>query len=139
MEVSSNQKGTKIQDGNGVAEVMSAILRNEEEIDRDKEHFWVIGLSTKNSIKFIDLVGLGTLTSALIHPRETYRRAINRGVASIICVHNHPSGDLEPSREDIKVSEQLKNAGDIVGIHVLDHVIINVDGEFTSMKQRGYL
>ena len=139
MEVRTSHKGTKVSDPGRLAEVMTSILRGDDDIDRDKEHFWVIGLSAKLSIQYIELVSLGTLTSALIHPRETYRRAIAKGVASIACVHNHPSGDLEPSRNDLHVTEQLRAAGEIVGIKLIDHIIITNDGGFTSIKQRGIL
>lgn len=139
MEVRTRHKGKKVSDPGRLAEVMSSILRGEDEIDRDKEHFWVIGLSVKLSILYIDLVSVGTLTSALIHPRETYRRAIAKGVASIACVHNHPSGELEPSGNDLQVTEKLRSAGEIVGINLIDHIIIDNDGGFTSIKQRGIL
>ena len=139
MEVRTSHKGVKVSDPGRLAEIMSSILRGEDEIDRDKEHFWVIGLSVKLSILYIDLVSLGTLTSALIHGRETYRRAIAKGVASIACVHNHPSGDLEPSSIDLQVTEKLRCAGEIVGINLIDHIIIDNDGGFTSIKQRGIL
>jgi DNA repair protein RadC len=118
---------------------MSSILRGEDDIDRDKEHFWVLGLSAKLSILYIELVSLGTLTASLIHPRETYRRAIARGAASIACVHNHPSGDLQPSNDDLKVTEKLRDAGEIVGIKLIDHIIITNDGGFMSIKERGIL
>ena len=139
MEVRTSHKGKKVSDPNKLAEVMSSILRGEDDIDRDKEHFWVIGLSVKLSIMYIELVSLGTLTSALIHPRETFRRAIAKGAASIACVHNHPSGDLEPSNDDLKVTEKLRDAGEIVGIKLIDHIIITNDGGFTSIKERGIL
>lgn len=122
-----------------VSKVLSAILETESEIDRDKEHFWIIGLNAKNGIKFIDLVSLGTLMTAPIHPREVFRLAVNKGVASIIAGHNHPSGDPAPSRDDIAVTERLKKAGDILGIQVLDHVIIGNDGQFASLKEQGII
>ena len=139
MEVRTSHKGKKVSDPNKLAEVMSSILRGEDDIDRDKEHFWVIGLSVKLSILYIELVSLGTLTSALIHPRETFRRAIAKGAASIACVHNHPSGDLEPSSDDVKVTEKLRDAGEIVGIKLIDHIIIANDGGFMSIKESGIL
>ncbi|MDA8106102.1 MAG: hypothetical protein M0Z71_12085 [Nitrospiraceae bacterium] len=139
MEVRTKHKGKKISDPGKLAEIMSSILRGEDEIDRDKEHFWVIGLSVKLSILYIELVSLGTLTSALIHPREAFRRAIAKGAASIACVHNHPSGDLEPSSDDVKVTEKLRDAGEIVGIKLIDHIIIANDGGFMSIKERGIL
>jgi DNA repair protein RadC len=139
MEVRTRHKGKKVSDPNKLAEVMSSILRGEDDIDRDKEHFWVLGLSAKLSILYIELVSLGTLTASLIHPRETYRRAIARGAASIACVHNHPSGDLQPSNDDLKVTEKLRDAGEIVGIKLIDHIIITNDGGFMSIKERGIL
>jgi DNA repair protein RadC len=83
-------------------------------------------------------VSEGTLTNSLIHPREAFREAIRESAASVIFVHNHPSGDPSPSREDVTITERLADVGEIVGIKVLDHVIIG-DGTFTSMMEKGYL
>ncbi|MBZ0154898.1 MAG: DNA repair protein RadC [Alphaproteobacteria bacterium] len=131
--------GEKVSSSCEVARVLSAILHTDNEVDRDKEHFWVIGLNTKNVIKFIDLVSLGTLTNALIHPREVFRLSVMKGVCSIIAGHNHPSGDPTPSKDDVAITERLKHAGDILGISVLDHVIIGDNNQFTSLKERGLL
>jgi len=123
-----------------VAGVLSSILHTESEIDRDKEHFWIIGVNAKNVIKFIDMVSLGTLMASLVHPREVFRLAVLKGgIASVIAGHNHPSGDPAPSRDDIAVTERLKKAGDILGIALLDHVIIGSDGQFASLKEQGIL
>jgi DNA repair protein RadC len=129
----------KVSGAGDVAKVLTAILDTEGELDRDKEHFWALGLSVKNTIKFIDLVSLGTLSNSLVHPREVFRLAVSRGVASIIVGHNHPSGDTTPSREDIAVTEKLKSAGEILGIKLLDHVIIGEGGAWTSLLEKGYL
>jgi DNA repair protein RadC len=103
-----------------------------------KETFLCALLDTKN--RFIREVKIseGTLTNSLIHPREAFRDAVRESAASIIFVHNHPSGDPEPSREDIAVTGKLKDAGQIVGIEVLDHVIIG-DGRYVSLKEKGIL
>ena len=138
MIVKENTK-QKVNSAFEVSRILSAILDTDSEIDRDKEHFWIIGLNTKNAIKFIDLVSLGTLTASVVHPREVFRLAVNRGVANIIAGHNHPSGDPAPSRDDVAVTERLKKAGDILGIALLDHVIIGSDGQFTSLKEQGIL
>jgi DNA repair protein RadC len=127
-----------------VSKLFEAILNTENSIDQDKEHFWVIGLNNRHSIKYIELVSLGTLSATLVHPREVYRMAIAQGVQSIILVHNHPSGNAEPSDEDYKITRRLQDAGKIIGIEVLDHVIIGYDKEerplsFTSLKERGIL
>ena len=135
----SENTGERVSDSRHVSIILKSILNAESEIDRDKEHFWVIGLTSKNSILFIDLTSLGTLQNALIHPREVFRLAINRGVASIICGHNHPSGDPTPSRDDRAITERLKSAGDIIGISVLDHVIIGEGEKYVSLKSEGIL
>lgn len=103
-----------------------------------KEIFLCALLDAKN--RFIREVKIseGTLTNSLIHPREAFREAIRESAASIIFVHNHPSGDPEPSKDDIAVTGKLKGAGDIVGITVLDHVIIG-DGRYVSLKDKGML
>lgn len=131
--------GEKISSSFEVAKVLTAMLDMDNEVDRDKEHFWVIGLNTKNVIRFIDLVSLGTLTNALIHPREVFRLSVMKGVCSIIAGHNHPSGDPEPSRDDIAITERLKEAGNILGITLLDHVIIGDSGKFVSLKEKDIL
>ena len=103
-----------------------------------KEVFLCALLDTKN--RFIREVKIseGTLTHSLIHPREAFKEAIRDSAASVIFVHNHPSGDPEPSRDDITVTEKLKGAGQIIGIAVLDHVIIG-DGRYVSLKEKGML
>lgn len=129
----------KISTAQDIARILADILDLEDEVDRDKEHFWTIGLTTCNTIKFIDLVALGTLNNALIHPREVFRLAIMKAVDSIIVGHNHPSGNLTASRDDIAITERLKSAGDIIGIRLTDHVIISNKGKCTSLLEKGIL
>jgi len=102
-----------------------------------KEHFIALHLDTKNRILCIDRVSAGTMTGSLIHPREVFKTALLSSAASLLLIHNHPSGDPTPSREDISITEKLKEAGEIMGIAVLDHVIIG-DG-YVSLKEKGYL
>ena len=139
MIVKESKRGEIVSSAHAVYTLINSILDMESEIDRDKEHFFCIGLNCKNRVLFVDLVSLGTLTASLISPRETFRLAVNRGVANIVITHNHPSGDPTPSRDDIAVTERLKKAGDILGIALLDHVIIGSDGQFTSLKEQGIL
>lgn len=113
------------------ARIFQTLLKTESGIDQDKEHFWVIGLSTNNTVKFIELVSLGGLNTAHIHPREVFRLAIAKGVHSLIAGHNHPSGNLEPSREDRQITQTLTEAGKIIGINLLDHLIIAGDAFFS--------
>ena len=102
-----------------------------------KEHFIALHLDAKNRILCIDRVSAGTMTNSLIHPREVFKTALLSSAASLLLIHNHPSGDPTPSREDILITEKLKGAGEIMGISVLDHVIIG-DG-YVSLKEKGYL
>ena len=84
----------------------------------------------------VELVTVGTLSSSLVHPRETFRRAVIAGSASIIIAHNHPSGEVDPSDEDMKVTRAMLDAGNILGITMLDHIIFTKDTYF-SFKKNG--
>lgn len=103
-----------------------------------KEFFIGILLDAKNRLIRECKVSEGTLTNSLIHPREAFKEAVKESAASVIFVHNHPSGDPTPSRDDITITERLKSAGDIIGINVLDHVIIG-DRKYVSLKEKGVL
>jgi DNA repair protein RadC len=105
-------------------------------VEKKKEHFYVLCLDTKNRvIERPVLVSRGTLNSSLIHPREVFKEAIKRSANAVILVHNHPSGDCSPSSDDLKVTEKLVSAGELLGIKVLDHVIVG-DGFHWSWKER---
>jgi len=121
-----------------VAEICSRILSAECEIDRNKEHFWSIGLNSALKIKYLELVTLGLLNQTVAHPREVYRMAIMKGVASIIVCHNHPSGNVSASTEDKQKTSELTQAGKIIGIQLLDHVIIG-ENEYFSFSDEGLL
>jgi DNA repair protein RadC len=123
----------KVQDSKQVAKVFQDLLLLEDKIDQEKEHFYVMHLDTRSRINMVELVNIGTLTASLIHPRETFRRAVIRGSASIIVAHNHPSGEVDPSEEDTKVTKLLFEAGNILGIKMLDHVIF-AKGIFFSFR-----
>ena len=103
----------------------------------DRENFVVVLLNTKNEVIEISTVSVGTLDASLVHPREVFKPAVRASAASVILAHNHPSGKVEPSREDREVTRRLGEAADILGIEVLDHVIVG-DGYF-SMKEHGML
>jgi len=123
-----------IKDSNHVARVFLDLLALEDKIDQEKEHFYVMHLDIRERVKLVELVSLGTLTASLAHPRETFRRAVIAGSASIIVAHNHPSGEVEPSDEDTKTTKLLFEAGNILGIKLLDHVIFTND-KFFSFRQ----
>lgn len=117
-------KGYTLTRPTAVFNMFRNILRAESEFDRGKEHIWVVGLNSANTVKFIELVTLGTLTASVITPREILRPCIYYNVASFICAHNHPSGEVEPSRADIDITHKLQDAGEIMSIQMLDHIII---------------
>ncbi|MEC2054576.1 DNA repair protein RadC [Peribacillus psychrosaccharolyticus] len=103
-----------------------------------QEHFVCLYLNTKNQVLHKQTIFIGSLNASIVHPREVYKEAFRRSAASIICLHNHPSGDPQPSREDIEVTKRLVECGKIIGIELLDHVIIG-DQKFISLKEKGYL
>ncbi|AIQ37200.1 DNA repair protein RadC [Paenibacillus sp. FSL R5-0345] len=104
-----------------------------------KEHFVCLFLNTKNHIiGQPETISIGSLSSAIVHPREVFRAAIKRSSAALICAHNHPSGDPTPSSEDISLTSRLIQAGEIVGIDVLDHLIIG-DSRYVSLKEKGVM
>ncbi len=103
-----------------------------------REHFNIVLLDNKNFILETYNVSIGSLNSAIVHPREVYKQAIRRSAASIILVHNHPSGDISPSKEDILITRRLVDCGKLLGIRVLDHIIIGKD-DYYSFKQNNKL
>lgn len=103
----------------------------------DREHFIIFCLDTKNNVNAINTVSIGTLNSSLVHPREVYKAAILANSNAIILIHTHPSGDPTPSREDLEVTKRLVEAGNILGIEVIDHVVIGDNGKYGSFKERG--
>jgi len=104
----------------------------------NKEHFVCLFLNTKNHVIGQETLSMGSLNASIVHPREVFRAAIKRSSASIICVHNHPSGDPTPSSEDVQMTQRLAEAGEIVGIEVLDHIVIG-DRKFVSLKEQGLM
>jgi DNA repair protein RadC len=114
-----------VQGTQQVAKVFQDLLQLEDRIDQEKEHFYVMHLDTRSRVNLVELVSLGTLTASLVHPRETFRRAVMQGSANIIVAHNHPSGEVNPSAEDTKVTKLLFEAGNILGITMVDHVIFS--------------
>ncbi|MFZ1946918.1 MAG: DNA repair protein RadC [bacterium] len=104
----------------------------------DREHFTVILLDSKNAVISIEKVSVGTVNSSLVHPREVLKPALEKSATSIILVHNHPTGNVSPSREDVMITRRFEKCGQILGIDVIDHIIIG-DGNYRSMKESGYL
>jgi DNA repair protein RadC len=101
-------------------------------LDWHKEHFFGIYLSTRNTVIKVELISLGTLNASLIHPRELFRPAIIKSANQIIILHNHPSGEVEPSESDIATTERLKKVGELLGIKILDHIIFAKSKKYYS-------
>lgn len=128
-----NEKIDVVHGPEDVAHFAMPILRDEL-----KEHFAILSLNTKNHIIGWDVVSVGSLTASIVHPREVFEVALRHHAASIILVHNHPSGDPAPSKEDIAVTQRLTKAGKVMDVPVLDHIIIG-NHRFVSLKERGIL
>ncbi len=104
----------------------------------DREHFRAILLDTKNRILGLRTISIGSLNSSVVHAREVFKAAVSESAQAIVLVHNHPSGLPEPSREDLAVTDRLVEAGRILGIEILDHVVLGTQG-FVSLKELGHL
>lgn len=117
-----------------VASILSHYLE-----DEDREHFVTLMLDSKNRVIGVHTASIGTLTAALVSPREVFKAAILCNALSIVLGHNHPSGDVDPSPEDIQVTERLVRAGAMLDIEVLDHVIVGEEGSYTSFKRSGIM
>jgi DNA repair protein RadC len=142
--VAAFELGRRVPDRDGGDPV---IVRSPEDVvarlgrrlrDLQQEEFWVVLLSSSGRVLREVRISLGTLNSSIVHPRECFHPAVKEPAASVVFVHNHPSGDAEPSREDLAVTRQLVEAGRILGIPVLDHVII-AGKVWTSFAERGLM
>ncbi len=105
--------------------------------EKKKEHFLVVLLDTRGKLIKLSEISVGSLDSSIVHPREVFKEALSASAASVVFVHNHPSGDPEPSEEDVKLTERLAQAGEVMGIEVLDHVIIGGNNRYQSLKREG--
>jgi len=107
-------------------------------INETKEHFITLHLDSKNKILALDFVSTGSMNVNVVHPREVMKTALLSSAAALLCIHNHPSGNPDPSREDIHITNRLKEAADVMGIRLLDHVIVG-DGCYVSFADRGLI
>ena len=103
-----------------------------------KEHFLALHLDNKNRILCLDKVSSGSLNASIVHPREVFKTALLSSAAAILFIHNHPSGNPEPSKEDLELTTRLKQAGDLLGLRVLDHIIIGED-RYVSLADQGLI
>src|SRR3712207_2512011 len=130
MKVPRVQKGVGASCAEDVAKLFLELLRAQDKLDQDKEFLWVMHLNSRNRIKQVELIAIGSLNSVNIHPREVYRRAVAEGSASIILAHNHPSGQVDPSEDDIQTTRGLHEGGEVLGIPLIDHLIVSLSSYF---------
>lgn len=126
---------TRISCPKDIYEVLTKVCRiqcNAEEV------FILITLNIKNIVTGYFEVHRGTINTSLVHPREVFKRALLNNASDIMVAHNHPSGDPNPSKEDIQITERLKEAGNLLGINLLDHIIVG-DDKYISLKEKGVL
>jgi len=132
-ELEPETKDFDIKDPEAVVKAIRASIKN-----KAQEHFKLILLNPRNKIIGISTISIGTLNASLVHPREVFKDAIVHSAASVVLAHNHPSGDPEPSEDDIKITNKLVESGRILGIEVIDHIIIGKNN-FCSFKERGLI
>ena len=106
--------------------------------DTDREHFIVLLMDARNTVRGIHIASIGSLNAAIVHPREVFKSAILANSAGVILCHTHPSGDTAPSSEDLALTSKLVKAGELLGIAVFDHIILG-DNCFLSLKERGLI
>jgi DNA repair protein RadC len=121
---------TTVRNPEALASVVRRFLK-----DSDREVFLAVNFNTQNTINSIHVVSMGSVDSSLVHPREVFKSAILSNASTIALAHNHPSGNLNPSEEDIKITKRLVQAGEILSIKVIDHIII-ADDEYMSFAEK---
>ena len=132
------KRALKIQDSGLpiVQSVNDVVLQVGYIRDKSREHFIAIFLNARNELIFRKHIFIGTLNASLVHPREIFKEALEHNAASIILVHNHPSGDPEPSEDDLEITKRIIEAGKIMGIEVIDHIIITKTNVFSFKEKR---
>ncbi|WP_392564197.1 JAB domain-containing protein [Orbus wheelerorum] len=135
MDIKLGKNDKKYIEGtDDVFNIMQRILLRENKIDRDKEHFWIIGMNEAGFILYIELIALGTVRSVPIEPMNIFRVAVMKNATRVIAVHNHPSGALMPSDADKQITDRLIQVGRILNITLIDHLIISTEN-YLSFRQ----
>lgn len=128
----------KLLNSESIYSIMQKILLREDDIEQDKEHFWILGLANNNRLLFVELISLGSVNKTIVEPMEVYSMALQKRAVKIILCHNHPSGELKPSVEDQDITDRLIQVGRIVNLPVLDHLIIS-DISYLSFDDIGLM
>ncbi len=134
----TKEQKIKILNSTDVYSIMQQILMRENKIGRNKEHFWVVGLSNINKILYIELVSLGSIKRTVVDPMDVYSWALQKSCVKLIFVHNHPGGELKPSKMDKDITDRMIQVGKIVNIEVIDHLIIT-EKKYYSFVDDGLL
>jgi|SRR6218665_731524 len=142
-----SEQNLLIQSSSDIFQILQPAFLRQPELDRDREHLWLMCLDHSQTVRTLELLGLGTQNNVLIDPMEVYHRALLRRAAFIVVAHNHPSGSLKPSRSDITATEKLVDASHFLNVKLLDHLIISEtefysfldNGEFEKMQTRKFI
>jgi DNA repair protein RadC len=120
-----------IQSSKDLVGIMQGILRREHRIDRNREHFWIVGLAANNALLYIELISLGSVKATVVEPMEVFSLALQKRTVRIVLVHNHPSGNLKPGPEDEDITDRLIQVGHFLQVPVLDHLIITEQAHYS--------
>lgn len=134
----SEEDKIRVLNGDDLYGIMQRILHREEKIDQDREHFWIVGLANNNRILFIELISLGSVKATMAEPMDVFSFALQKRASKVILVHNHPSGEIQPSDADKDLTDNLIQVGKIVRTEVFDHLIIT-DKTYYSFRASGLL
>ncbi len=132
----TREQKIKIANSEDVFAIMLAVLKRENRLGRRKEHFWVIGISPSHVIEFIELISLGTIDATIVKPLDVFHLAAAKNTPKIILVHNHPSGNLQASEEDIRLTQRLKEGARLLDIDIVDHLVISEEGYSSFLIQK---
>jgi DNA repair protein RadC len=139
MEINlTEEQRIKVLNSDSLYFVMQRILLRENEIDRNREHFWTVGLNNKNTILYIELVSLGSTCMTVVEPMQVFRIGVQKGATKMVLVHNHPSQELKPSEADKDITDRLVQSGNILQIEVIDHLII-AERTYLSFEDTGLM
>lgn len=137
VKIAKSQK-IKVLNSTDLYQIMQQVLLRENKIDRNKEHFWTAGLDHVHRILYIELISIGTSKTTQVEPMQVFRIAVQKAASKLILVHNHPSGEVRPSDEDLELTDRLIQVGNILGIAVTDHLIIT-EKTYSSLGDTDYM
>ncbi len=138
VKLTEAQKQAAISNPESIAAIMQQILKRESRLGRSQEHFWVMGLNSAGKLLFVELIGLGRQNRVNVNPPDVFRMAIYKLAIRLVLVHNHPSGELTPSRADKAFTDRILKVGEIINVEVIDHLIISENSHY-SLADHGII